>query len=120
MLVWTYQAEKGRVINQQQTVDADGTIYFATWGSAEGDERAHGMLYALNPDGSLKWIYDPGGPAPDEYYLGTIETSPTIGPDGTIYIGRGDGILRAVNPDGTEKWPFETISNYVTNEKPHR
>jgi len=108
------------VINQQQTVDADGTIYFATWGSAEGDERAHGMLYALNPDGSLKWIYDPGGPAPDEYYLGTIETSPTIGPDGTIYIGRGDGILRAVNPDGTEKWPFETISNYVTNEKPHR
>ncbi len=108
-VAWTYPAVKGRVINQQQTVDADGTVYFATWGSAEGDERAHGMLYAINPDGSLKWIYDPG--PLEDYYLGTIETSATIGPDGTIYIGRGDGILRAVNPDGTEKWTFETFSN---------
>ncbi|RLC60797.1 MAG: hypothetical protein DRI48_11505 [Chloroflexi bacterium] len=58
-----------------------------------------------------KWVYDPGGPDPESYYLGTIETSPTIGPDGTIYVGRGDGILRAVNPDGSEKWRFETYSN---------
>jgi len=111
-IAWTYAAPKGRVINQQPTVDVDGTIYFATWGSyVEGVERAHGLLYAINPDGMQKWVYDPIGPAPDEYYLGTIETSPAIGPDGTIYIGRGDGILRAVNPDGTEKWTFETYSN---------
>lgn len=110
-LAWTYMAEKGRVINQQQTVDANGTMYFATWGSVDEDigNRARGMLYALNPDGSLKWIYDPG--PLEGYYLGTIETSPTIGPDGTIYFGRGDGILRAVNPDGTLKWAFETIPN---------
>jgi outer membrane protein assembly factor BamB len=110
-IAWTYPAVKGRVINQQQTVDADGTIYFATWGSVDEDigNRARGMLYAINPNGSLKWIYDPG--PLEEHYLGTIETSPTIGPDGTIYIGRGDGILRAVNPDGTQKWAFETIPN---------
>ena len=112
-LAWTYPAAKGRAINHQLTVDVDGTIYFGTWGSAEGGERAHGLLYALKSDGSPKWAqpYDPGGPLPSEYYFGTIETSPTIGPDGTIYIGRGDGIFRAVNPNGTEKWRFATFPN---------
>jgi len=115
-VAWTYPAVRGRVINQQQTVDADGTVYFATWGwvDEEAEDYAHGVLYALNTDGTLKWIYDPGPadcPLEKEWCYGTIETSPTIGPDGTIYIGRGDGVLRAVNPDGTEKWSFGTIPN---------
>jgi outer membrane protein assembly factor BamB len=69
-IAWTYPAVKGRVINQQPTVDADGTVYFATWGSYVGGvERARGLLYALNPDGTQKRIYDwpvylPGLPAP--------------------------------------------------------
>ncbi|MCZ7572237.1 MAG: PQQ-binding-like beta-propeller repeat protein [Ardenticatenaceae bacterium] len=111
VIAWTYPAVKGRVINNQPTVDSNGTVYFGTWGSyVEGTgNRARGMLYAINPDGSEKWVYDPG---PQEgYYLGTIETSPAIGPDGTIYIGRGDGILRAVNSDGSEKWAFETYAD---------
>jgi hypothetical protein len=114
-LAWTYPVTQGRVINQQQTVDHDGTLYFATWGSwtwqAGQGERAHGKLYALYPNGSLKWEYDPLGPAADEYYLGTIETAATIGPDGTLYIGRGDGILRAVNPNGIEKWRWAVYPN---------
>jgi len=115
-MAWLYPAVKGRVINQQQTVNADGTIYFATWGAVdeEAEDYAHGLLYALNPDGTLKWVYDPGPadcPLEKTWCYGTIETSPVIGPDDTIYIGRGDGILRAVNPDGTLKWSFETIPN---------
>lgn len=112
-IAWAYEVPKGRVINNQPTVDTNGTVYFGTWGSyVEGSQRAHGLLYAVNPDGTEKWVYDPEGPDPESYYLGTIETSATIGPDGTIYVGRGDGILRAVDPeDGTEKWRFETYSN---------
>jgi outer membrane protein assembly factor BamB len=35
-------------------------------------------------------------------------SSPSIAPDGTIYIGTWDGALHAVNPNGTEKWMFKT------------
>jgi len=35
-------------------------------------------LYAINPDGTLKWKYKTGG---------AIHPSPTIGSDGTIYVG---------------------------------
>ena len=35
---------------------------------------------------------------------GLILASPSIGTDGTIYIGSQDGYLYAVKPDGTQKW----------------
>ena len=56
-------------------------------------------LYAINPNGSLKWKFTTGG---------WICSSPTIGSDGTIYVGSGDHYLYAINPDGTLKWKFKT------------
>ena len=41
-----------------------------------------------------------------------IYSSPTIGPDGTIFIGSNDNLLHAFNPDGSTKWTF-TTSNWV-------
>ena len=36
-----------------------------------------------------------------------VQSSPAIGPDGTIYVGSNDGHLYAIDPDtGTEKWRF--------------
>ena len=35
-----------------------------------------------------------------------IESSPAIGPDGTIYFGAIDGRLYAVRPDGSLRWSF--------------
>lgn len=61
----------------------DGTIYFAT--SYD--------LYAINPNGSLKWIY--------ESESAKINSVSVTG-DGTIYIS-GYGIS-AINPDGSLKW----------------
>jgi hypothetical protein len=40
----------------------------------------------------LKWSYLTGG---------SVNSSPAIGADGTIYFGSGDACLYAVNPDGT-------------------
>jgi hypothetical protein len=55
-------------------------------------------VYALSPDGGLKWSI-PGGDNSD---------SPAIGPDGTIYIPSFDSseghYLCAVNADGTVRW----------------
>lgn len=46
---------------------------------------------------STKWKYTTGD---------KIESSPTIGSDGTIYIGSEDHKLYAINPDGTLKWNY--------------
>ena len=37
----------------------------------------------------------------------SVESSPTIGADGTIYIGSHDGNLYALNPGGSLKWKFK-------------
>ena len=34
--------------------------------------------------------------------------SPTVGPDGTVYVGSDSGTVYALNDDGSEKWTFKT------------
>ncbi|MFQ6057707.1 MAG: PQQ-binding-like beta-propeller repeat protein [Anaerolineae bacterium] len=111
--LWAYAVPRGRMMNFAPSVDADGTIYVGTWGDiSEGN--APGKLYALRPDGSLKWLFDPGlpeQPSQGQHPIwGTIEASVAIDPlDGTLYFGRGDNKLYALNPDGTKKWEFATF-----------
>jgi outer membrane protein assembly factor BamB len=68
----------------------DGIIYFGSQ-----DER----LYALYPNGTLKWFYKTGMP---------IWSDPALAEDGTIYITSCDYYLYALRPDGTLKWRFNT------------
>jgi outer membrane protein assembly factor BamB len=49
--------------------------------------------------GQLKWSYTTGG---------NVESSPTIGSDGTIYVGSWDHNLYAFKPNGMVKWIFMT------------
>jgi outer membrane protein assembly factor BamB len=65
-------------VESSPAVGADGTIYVGS------DDH---NLYAINPDGSLKWRYDTG----DKVY-----SSPAIGSDGTIYAGSDDDNLYAI------------------------
>ena len=69
-------------------IGGDGTIYVGSSDHA---------LYAINPDGSLKWTYTTGD---------TIFDSPAVGGDGTIYIGSSGHTLYAINPDGSLKWSY--------------
>ena len=66
----------------------EGTIYF-------GDFDQY--LYAVNPNGTMKWRY-----RTDMW----IWSSPAIGVDGTIYVTSYDDFLYAVNSNGTLKWKF--------------
>ena len=82
------------------SITEDGTIYVG------GDE-----LYAINPDGSRKWAFDPGEG------FDVTSSANAISYDGTIYIGVSKGTgeggyIIAVNPDGTEKW-----RNWIHNER---
>jgi len=54
-------------------------------------------LWACDPyTDTILWTFD----APD----GFDEASPTIGPDGTIYIGCNNDTMYAINPGGSVKW----------------
>jgi len=89
----------------------DGTLYFGV-----DDAR----LFAMNPDGTLKWITKVQAYTDQYDITNTISTStPTIGEDGTVYINtlgyysgysnsNNFGFLWAINPDGSEKWRYET------------
>ncbi|MFN3466969.1 MAG: PQQ-binding-like beta-propeller repeat protein, partial [Candidatus Brocadiales bacterium] len=65
---------------------ADGSVYFGTGELDEGGQRV-GRLYALNPQGQLVWSF-----STDDW----IESSPAIGPDGTVYFGANDHYVYAV------------------------
>jgi outer membrane protein assembly factor BamB len=81
------------------TSGKDGTIYCG-----------YHKLFAINPDGSLKWVFDPGN-------IGSIkEGTPCNSLDGTIYFGTyasSGGDLIAVNPNGTERWRIHLASGYI-------
>jgi len=82
-LKWRYQT--GGTVSSSPAIGADGTVYV---GSTDN------YLYALNPNGTLKWWYWTSGDV----------SSPAVAADGTVYVGSEDGWLYALNPDGTLKW----------------
>jgi len=87
--------------NANPSIGNDGTIYV-------GGK----CLYAINPDGSIKWSFDFGNEHNDAW------SSPAISAEGIIYVGTViDGMfggeLVAVNPDGTERWRKWIANQYV-------
>ena len=64
---------------------SDGTIYFGAW---------DGKLWALNPDGTRKWVFRAGN---------EIQSSPALGPDGTLYFGCRDRKFYALGAGRTGK-----------------
>lgn len=93
---WKYKVKSKYITYSSPAIDSSGIIYIGCWDS---------LVYAFKPEGPPPiWIYNTEG---------NIESSPAIGPDGTIYIGvignnRG---LNAINSDGTFKDIFDTHGN---------
>jgi outer membrane protein assembly factor BamB len=92
---WRVNTKYGTCSNP--SIGPDGTIYVA-----------HVDLYAVNPDGTVKWIFPLNS--------NCDFSAPAISADGIIYLGGtiGDmvgGELIVVNPDGTERWRSGSICN---------
>ncbi|MFZ5517217.1 MAG: PQQ-binding-like beta-propeller repeat protein [Candidatus Zhuqueibacterota bacterium] len=101
---WTFAEEGMQEVNNSPVIGNDGTIYFTDWHH----------LYAINPDGTMKWKFTPGR---------NIETSPMVGQGNIIYLGTGNlvsepyyntGCYYALNADGSIIWEFHT-SAFITN-----
>jgi large repetitive protein len=74
-------------IPQSPALGSDGWIYLAA-----GD----GNIYALNADGSCAWTN----------HTGFAQTSPVIGPDSRLYLGRWRAAA-AFGTDGSTNWVFD-------------
>jgi outer membrane protein assembly factor BamB len=68
------------------TIGPDGVIYTG------GDG-----IYAINPDGTLRWRFATGG---------HVSSAPAVLPDGMVVAGCQDDTIYAVAPDGTKRWDF--------------
>ncbi len=79
-------------VDTSPALGADGTIYFA----------CHYYLYALRPDGELKWRFQAG--------LGRVKifSSPALDSEGNIFFGTQGKRLFAVNASGKAIWNVET------------
>jgi outer membrane protein assembly factor BamB len=86
-------------VDSSPVIGSDGTIYF-------GDKSWN--VYAIYPNGTLKWKYQTGK---------RITSTPALADDGTLYVGSWDFFLYALNSSsGKLKWKFsaETIVSSPT------
>jgi outer membrane protein assembly factor BamB len=97
------------VLRSSPAVGVDGGIYFGlNYGSPSSG------LFALNTDGSVRWIFQPSDLPPDvppDHF--DIYSSPAIGADGTIYFGQEFGRVYALNPDGSVRWIQNTSGSFT-------
>lgn len=94
IIEWQFPGEGQwlRENNGSSVIGEDATIYFTT----------HHQLYALNPDGSIKWLFTSEG---------FVSGSPMVGAGDIIYLATGsrnhdDGSYYAFNNEGKVLWEY--------------
>ena len=108
---WTFNLGADRKIEGScPAISSDGTIFIGTHiGEVDGGE-----IIAINPDGTEKWrkkVIDQGW----------IESSPSIGKDGTVYIGSSPetgGYLHAFGPQESNSAPKTPTISGKKNGRP--
>jgi outer membrane protein assembly factor BamB len=101
---WSFHPSGGSSWHATPAIGRDGTVYVG-FSTNNSTPDARGALYALqSPSGGIEpkviWSVDLGP--------GRQTASPTIGPDGTIYVVAGEGRLSAISPAGHVLWTVQT------------
>ena len=106
-VLWT--AQTGPTLKASPALGPDGTVYVSSM---------NGKLYAVAPPGTIRWTFRfgefPGTGSPVISHsppagadgIGS-GASPTVAPDGTIYVGANNSNFYAIAPDGRLLWLFE-------------
>ncbi len=94
---WAARISGGWITYSSPALSADGTTVYV------GFERAGGGgIAALTTAGAARWVTNVTAP---------IDSSPTLGPDGTIYVGSVNGLFYALAPgSGAARWEFNAGS----------
>lgn len=106
-LLWRFQAHDdidNKVVSTPAVAD-NGTIYFGS---------QNGRLYALDPDGEERWHFEAKAEASGDGEVEQLVAAPSIGPDGTVYVGtrhagEAAGVVYALTDQGDEarlEWSF--------------
>jgi len=95
---WRFGADTG--ISSTPAIGPDGTVYF----------RDDNGIHALTPgatSATQKW----------KFFIGSGATygSPSVGTDGTVYVGAAAGSFYAFNPDGSQKWTYTANGDIYTS-----
>lgn len=98
-VVWIYETPEP--VMSSPAIASDGTIYF---GTARTRDPYAGRFYALNPDATLKWVYQPDG-SPNG---SPILSSPAIDYYGDVYFGCDNGRIYEVSAGGGAPWSYLT------------
>ena len=101
---WSFHPPGGSSWHATPAIGRDGTVYVG-FSTNSSTPDAEGTLYALRAPSKgiepvILWSVDLGP--------GRQTSSPTLGPDGTIYAMGGEGRLSAIAPDGHIKWTAQT------------
>jgi len=118
-ILWYFPFE-GAEITTEPVLGTDGTIYIGTFAHF-GYLPWESTLYAIAPNGELKWKFSP---LTDESWpIAHITGAPAVGRDGVIYlpvrysnpdVHRGPGKLYALSEEGEVLWEFETIGEILS------
>jgi outer membrane protein assembly factor BamB len=110
-LAWRFRPTGGSPFHATAAVGRDGATVYCPFSVGTGAATT-GTLYALRApasgqDGQVVWQTD--------LPSGSIQNSPTLGPDGTLYVLNVAGMLFAVDPtNGQIKWTAQTGNNQQT------
>ena len=101
--LWPFVTGTAEVRPKPAVSPSDGTIYVGSGTQGVNDGRA----FAINPDGTQKWVFNSPGSGDTEF-----RSSPALDSNGRIYIGSNDNHLYCLNPaNGNQNWSTSLSGN---------
>jgi len=97
VLLWRYKTERDVVISP--VLDSQGFIYVAS-----------GSIYAIHPDGTLKWVFNTrvGSSLHHEVFW---QSKVVVGANDDVYCASQSGNLYSLSIDGKQRWRFAGVDD---------